>query len=72
MNINANKIKELEIPYCSIENQKKILQKVKELTPILENTLEKIRNIYLVDDSTNKNLSYIKQLKQAILQEAIE
>jgi restriction endonuclease S subunit len=42
MNINANKIKELEIPYCSIDEQKKILQKIKELTPVLENTLEKI------------------------------
>lgn len=72
MNINANKIKWLSIPYCSIEKQKKIINKQKTVDQNLENILEKISNIHLIDDSTKKNKNYITQLKQSILQEAIE
>ena len=71
MNINANKIKGLQIPICSIEEQKNILDKKYNWTSWFEEALNTVSNIHFLYDSI-QNQNYIKLLKQSILQEAIE
>lgn len=71
-NVNAKRMGELIIPYCSIEKQKEVLRSNTEIQKDIEKTL----NLYKLVTSTSSELinqsSYLTKLRQAILQEAIE
>ncbi len=73
-NVNAEKLKKLVIPYCSIKEQKKIIKNLfdeksnKEIIKI-ETFLG---NNELIADENFKQISLLTKLKQSILQEAVQ
>jgi len=76
-NVNAKLMGQLLIPYCDIKIQKQIIDDIKKFDNskiyFLQNKLESNLNkiFYIKTELTNQQ-SLLKQLRQAILQEAVE
>ena len=79
-NINAKKIRNIEIPYCPVEDQKKLVEysKGKSIGVFFElsESIEKINNKLNLKSQLQKEITkqqtYIQKLRQQILQEAIQ
>jgi len=71
-NVNAKRMGELIIPYCSIEKQKEVLRSNKEIQKDIERTLNLYKLITSTSSESINQSSYLTKLRQAILQEAIE
>lgn len=79
-NVNAEKLKDILIPYCNLEIQEEMInlienKEIKEKNvAIMEGVLKKtIQNYDRIDEFKNKNLEllyYTAKLRQAILEEA--
>jgi len=72
-NVNAEKLKKLIIPYCSIEEQKKIIDNIFDKN--LKEEINKIEKFLENKEELSKNVSHDKailsSLRQSILSEAV-
>lgn len=80
-NVNARKLKQLIIPYCDLEMQKKLVNLANGKSPgneinlLAENISRTLRNFDLINELSEKHdeqIELIAKLRQAILQEALQ
>lgn len=76
-NVNANLIKQLLVPICSISEQKEILNKIDTpLTAQIDDNTKRVLNLFghknNIEFQLENQLSLVKQLRQAFLSEAMQ
>ena len=76
-NVNARKLAELEIPYCDVDLQRKVVKEIKDKnTEKIFNSIEEINSTYddfiKLNDEFDFQIVTLKLLREAVLREAVQ